>query len=74
MAKSPPKNLDNQSYQRSIINCHVKVKHPKNLPQQSARKMDEKIVNTTMDQLDGLYGNRSNNNINHFDSLFESDG
>ena len=72
MAKSPPKRLDNKSNQRTSIQCHVKVKLPKNIQQQSYLNIEATKVIAIMEKLNKLNGNGRKTNINNFAPLFES--
>ena len=75
MAKYPPKRLDYQYNQRTVIHRHVKVKYPKNIQQQSSQNREATKFNAIMKKLDKSYGNghRRKTNTNHFAPLFESD-
>ena len=74
MAKSPRNFLKSQYTRRTSIRCHVKVKIPKKLQQQSSCKTKATKVNVIMEELDKLDRNRHHriNNINHFSPLYES--
>ena len=73
MAKYPLKILKNQSNQRTSIHCHITVKRPKKIQQQSSRKTEETKVNAIMKQLDKSDGNgyQIKNNNNNFSPLNE---
>ena len=74
MSKSPPKRLKGQSNQINIIYCHVKVKRPKKLWQQSYLKSEAMKVTAIMEQLNESDGNEHlrRNNTNNFAPLYES--
>ena len=73
MAKTPPKRLESQYSQRTIIHLHVKVKTPKKLQQKPSRKMEATKVNAIIKQFNKSDKNRHcrKNNINQFVELFE---
>ena len=74
MAKYPHKLLENQSNRRSIIHCHIKLKRPKKLQQQSSQNIEATKVNAIMEKLEKSDGDgcRSKNNINNFAPIYES--
>ena len=73
MAKDPPECLVNKSNQRTSIQCHVKVKLPKNIQQQSYLNIEATKVIAIMEKLNKLNGNGRKTNINNFAPLFGSD-